>query len=240
MTRDSFLARVRQAAHQGRAYRVHTRDIPDRAGYVGASHDLCEAMAREVNAVGGQAEIVTDDDQARQAIGHLLVQYRPKVALCWQHPVLEELRLEELLEQHAVSRDDYDSLAPVEESRQRARMLSADIGITSCDWAIAETGSLLMCARPGQERAASLLPPVHVAVVKERQIVPDLLDAVERLNEREAQSEGNRHRLPSNITLITGPSKTGDIELQLTTGVHGPGNWHVIIIRLPVRPELER
>jgi len=100
-------------------------------------------------------------------------------------------------------------------------MLSADIGITSANYAIAETGSLAVGAKPGQERLASLLPPVHVAVITRTQIVPDLIDAFRSL-------EGQV--LPSNLALITGPSKTGDIELQLTTGVHGPGNWHIVVI----------
>ena len=66
---------------------------------------------------------------------------------------------------------------------------------------------------------------MHVAIVERSQIVPDLLDAFAMLHERGLSN------LPSNITLITGPSKTGDIELQLTTGVHGPGKWRVIIVR---------
>jgi L-lactate dehydrogenase complex protein LldG len=101
-------------------------------------------------------------------------------------------------------------------------LLACDVGITSCDWAIAETGTLMMCAGPGHERVASLLPPMHVAVVERQQIVPDLIDAFATLNAT---------TLPSNVTLITGPSKTGDIELQLTTGVHGPGKWRVIVVR---------
>ena len=78
--------------------------------------------------------------------------------------------------------------------------------------------------RPGDERVASLLPPVHVAIVERQQIVADLIDAFSALTR-------GKEELPSNVVLITGPSKTGDIELQLTTGVHGPGTWHVIVVR---------
>jgi L-lactate dehydrogenase complex protein LldG len=52
-----------------------------------------------------------------------------------------------------------------------------------------------------------------------------LFDAFDRLG-----AEGIEN-LPSNLVLITGPSKTGDIELTLTTGVHGPGKWHVIVVQ---------
>jgi L-lactate dehydrogenase complex protein LldG len=113
-------------------------------------------------------------------------------------------------------------------SQQREKVLACDIGITSCDLAIAETGTLMMCSRPGQERVASLLPPYYVTIVERRQIVPDLIDAFRALEGSGFRVQGSV--LPSNVTFITGPSKTGDIELQLTTGVHGPGRWRVIII----------
>lgn len=118
-----------------------------------------------------------------------------------------------------------DSLDDMDQSEQRATVLACDIGITSVDRALAETGSLVMCSAFGKERMASLVPPVHVAVVEEEQLLPDLFDLFEELQPRDGA------RLPSNIALITGPSKTGDIELQLTTGVHGPKHWHVIVIR---------
>jgi L-lactate dehydrogenase complex protein LldG len=81
----------------------------------------------------------------------------------------------------------------------------------------------VLLARPDQPRSSSLLPAVHVAVAEQTQIVPDLFDLFERLAERGAQ--------PSSAIIITGPSKTGDIELKLVTGVHGPGELHVVVIR---------
>ena len=64
-----------------------------------------------------------------------------------------------------------------------------------------------------------------MAIVEESQILADLIDLFDALDER------GLDQLPSNLALITGPSKTGDIELTLVTGVHGPGKWHVIIVR---------
>ena len=71
----------------------------------------------------------------------------------------------------------------------------------------------------------SLLPATYLAIIEPSQIVPDLFDLFERIEER-------KHDLPSNIALVTGPSKTGDIELKLTTGVHGPGNVNVVIVEV--------
>ncbi|MFM7845613.1 MAG: lactate utilization protein, partial [Planctomycetota bacterium] len=129
-----------------------------------------------------------------------------------------------LVAEQAIEWLDHELLAelPAEERRQQA--LASDVGITSADWLIAETGSLVLRARPGQERWASLLPPVHIAVIRRYQIIPDLIDVFQALRDH------GLDQLTSHITLVTGPSKTGDIELQLTTGVHGPGHWHVVLI----------
>jgi L-lactate utilization protein LutC len=223
--REAFLQRVRQAAEQGRAYRVATRTLPDDIGYVGTKGDVCESLAAEVIAVGGEAYLVDDLLAARDTVVRLCSEVEAKTALCWQHDLLERLGLAELLSRSGIGQLDHESLTRRDEAERRATILAADVGITSCDFALAETGSLVMLARPGQERVASLLPPLHIAVVERSQILPDLYDAIARL-----QSLGFEG-LPSNAVLITGPSKTGDMELELTTGVHGPGRWCVIVVR---------
>jgi L-lactate utilization protein LutC len=222
--RSIFLDRVRHAAAKGRAYRVHLHDVPEGTGYVGArSEDLCAAMAAEITEVGGHAHVVADIAAANTLVRELVQQYAAKRVLLWRHELLARLRLEESLRELGVGQLDYDVLATLDPAARRSALMAADVGITSCDLAIAETGSLLVCSRAGQERVASLVTPVHIAIVERQQIVPDLFDAFARLGEAAA--------LSSNVVLITGPSKTGDIELTLTTGVHGPGVWHVVIVQ---------
>jgi L-lactate utilization protein LutC len=225
MDRESFLGRVRQAAEMGRAYRVHLRPVPEHVGYLGVKEDLVERFAAEVDAVGGQSIIVPDLAAARAALHRLLEEAGASSALAWQHALLDRLGLAEALAAPGVALHTFESLSRLPPEEQRRIQLVCDIGITSCNWAIAETGTLMLCSRPGQERTASLLPPYYVSVVERRQIVPDLIDAFRTLN-----LEPGTCNLPSNVTFITGPSKTGDIELQLTTGVHGPGKWRVIVI----------
>jgi L-lactate dehydrogenase complex protein LldG len=87
--------------------------------------------------------------------------------------------------------------------------------------AVAETGSLVIRPDPRQGRLLSLAPIVYVAFVEPRQIVADLIDLMEKV--------GAAERAP-NITLITGPSKTADIEGILVTGVHGPGVVRIMVI----------
>lgn len=222
MQRIAFLATVRDAARAGRAYRVSTCSIPPGTGYVGTRADRCEHFASEVRKVGGHAHVVANDLDAGAELASLLTKYGARRCLIWQQPLLERLQIAKQLRAMDITSDDYDYLSTLSEDEQRQRVLSADVGITSCEWAIAETGTLVMCHRPGRERVTSLVPPVHVALLDEAQILPDLFDVFERFDSS---------AMPANIALITGPSKTGDIELQLTTGVHGPKHWHVIIIR---------
>jgi L-lactate dehydrogenase complex protein LldG len=246
MSREAFIDRVRSAAAAGRAYRVHAPgDLPARVGYHGAGDDPVARLAAEVTAAGGQAHVVEDVGAARAKLAELLGSLAPRSALCWQHPLLDRLDLSGLLAARGTKLLDHDALAPLPWEEARAAMLGADVGITSATYAIAETGTLAVAAAAGRERLASLLPPVHIALVERDQILPDLFDLFDVLEKTGREStidarepsdaapaiNDSRPLFPGNLTMITGPSKTGDIELTLTTGVHGPGVWHVIVIR---------
>ena len=207
MKRDAFLSQVRQAAEAGRRYRVHAEPVASGAGYVGAEGDLCNALATEIESIGGLPRVVTDWSAGREWIRLLLGKYQARSVLCWEHPALDRLGLAELLAQNDITRHGYEQLKTLPENERRATFLSAEMGISSADWAIAETGTLAVCYQPGQERVISLVPPVHVAIVASDQIVPDLFDFFSALIARGVK------QLPSNLALISGPSKTGDIEL---------------------------
>lgn len=223
MTHESFLSRVRTAAAAGRKHRVFAdQPLAPLSPHENPSADLVGQMAAEIELVGGRSYMVADADAARSVLAEIIVNAGASKALCWRHPLLQRIGLAALLQERGVTRLDYENLAAEPPERRKELMLSADIGITSSTWAIAETGSLAMASSPGCERLASLAPPVHVAIIESGQILPDLFALFSRYQSAE---------LPSNLTLITGPSKTGDIEMELTTGVHGPGQWHVIIIR---------
>jgi L-lactate dehydrogenase complex protein LldG len=98
---------------------------------------------------------------------------------------------------------------------------AAAIGVTGCDAAIAETGSLVLLSGAGKPRTASLLPPVHLAVVRRSDLRATM---GEFFRERAADIAAS-----SCCTFVTGPSRTADIELTLTLGVHGPGQVIVIV-----------
>ena len=100
----------------------------------------------------------------------------------------------------------------------------ADAGITRAQAGVAETGSLLCRAGPDQPRGLSLAVPNHLAVLSEADLFPDLLDLC-------ALPAPEPERMPSSQSLVTGPSKTADIEGELIKGVHGPGRVRVILVR---------
>lgn len=228
MNRDEFLTRVRDAVVAGEKHRPHVRhDLPAGVGYIGAGPDPIARLAAEIAAVGGQPQIVIDLVAARDALAAIFERIQPKSVLCWEHPVLERLGLKELLAQRGVAHLSHAALSQLPQAEQRRLALAAEIGVTSVSYAIAETGTLAHFSGPGTERMASLVPPVHVAIVTADQILADQFDLFARLEQFGAGA------LPTNVALVTGPSKTGDIEMRLTTGVHGPGQWHVIIVRPP-------
>ncbi|HUS06592.1 MAG TPA: lactate utilization protein [Bryobacteraceae bacterium] len=99
---------------------------------------------------------------------------------------------------------------------------SLDAGITSADYALGDTGTLVMLSSPQEARMISLLPPLHIAVVERSRILSGL-DELFTILPKPAD-------LTSSMVLITGPSRTGDIEQILIRGVHGPGEIHVIVI----------
>jgi L-lactate dehydrogenase complex protein LldG len=101
---------------------------------------------------------------------------------------------------------------------------ACDAGITACESLVAQTGSILVDSGSCGGRALSILPHVHVVVATTAQIVATLGDALEQTRRRHAG------RLPSMLSFITGPSRTGDIERILVLGAHGPKELVVILI----------
>ncbi|HUR28109.1 MAG TPA: LUD domain-containing protein [Planctomycetota bacterium] len=104
----------------------------------------------------------------------------------------------------------------------RAQAAAADIGLTVADLAVAATGSLLFRADARRPRSVSLLPRSHVAMLHARQLVPALVHALDWLARQGAP--------PSSALFVTGPSRTSDIENDLTLGVHGPAAVTVFLL----------
>lgn len=101
----------------------------------------------------------------------------------------------------------------------RAFCATADVGLSSGDAALAETGSILVTSGPGKSRLATLLPPVHLVLIPTSRLTADIF----------TWTAARQEPPPASMTLISGPSKTADIEQTLTVGVHGPKRFIVIL-----------
>lgn len=106
----------------------------------------------------------------------------------------------------------------------KRRLEGCDAGLTNCEALVAQTGSILVSSSVNGGRALSILPHVHVVIARKDQIVGDLTDAFALLRERHGS------HLPSMLSFITGPSRTGDIERILVLGAHGPKELIVLLV----------
>jgi L-lactate dehydrogenase complex protein LldG len=218
MGRDAFFAYVRQAVRVGNRP-GEGAGIPDRdrIGYQGGGADPVACFREEFTKAGGFFHLVPDPDSAARKAVEIIQQKSAKRVLVGSCPMLHRLSLPSQLNEAAIELISVDGST-------RDQLFTADLAISGVDYLVAETGTVVMHSRPDQPRSLSLLPPVHIAVAEPAQIVPDLFDLFAR------PPDGKPFSLPSCISLITGPSKTGDIELRLVTGVHGPGEIHLILI----------
>ncbi len=122
---------------------------------------------------------------------------------------------------------DIEKLVAAARKLLRAKFFAADIGITGANVVAADTGTLFLIENEGNIRLATSAPPVHVALVGMEKLVPTLGEAfkVSEVTWRYAN-----YAMPSYVSLVSGPSKTGDIEKVTTYGAHGPGEFHVIFL----------
>jgi L-lactate dehydrogenase complex protein LldG len=95
-----------------------------------------------------------------------------------------------------------------------------EVGVSRAVYGLADTGSVVLAAGPDEPRARSLLPPVHVTLLDANRILPGLPELFAALD----------GELPSALAIVTGPSRSADIEQRLVIGVHGPGEVHIVVV----------
>lgn len=139
----------------------------------------------------------------------------------WKQTLIWEI----LLNKNAAFRQLLDKAGIEVHTRGEIRDLAkVPVGITGAQAALADTGTLVLQNTPGQPSFVSLLPEVHLVLLCADDIHPNLQTYLEGIDDLKKQVSAG-----SNLVFITGPSRTGDIELTLTLGVHGPGEVMVII-----------
>jgi iron-sulfur cluster protein len=134
--------------------------------------------------------------------------------------------------------NNVEAMVKIARRALRQSFIDADIGITGANFAMADTGTIAIVTNEGNDRLVATLPPVHIAVLGVEKIVADLDDAGAILKLLSRSATGQQQAVY--VSYITGPSRTADIELSLTVGVHGPQALHLVLLdngRLAMRDD---
>lgn len=180
---------------------------------------LTDRFVDELTKVSGKALIAKSEDEIRELITRLVEEHSAKSLAIWESEEILRLNLREFLQGKGLK---------FASPKSKEEMAKADIGITEADFAIADTGTIVLIANEKQPRSVSLIPPIHIALIRSDIIVENLEDLFFLVKNSLAKS-GSIAELTSCMTFITGPSRTADIELNLTLGVHGPREIIVLI-----------
>ena len=178
---------------------------------------LVELFKQNLESVGGHCVIAQGEAEIASALTQIIsdlqkTNLRAQRIAISNNPIVERLMHLTDLEIEALT------IAP-----NASDIFSYDVGISTTQAAIAETGTLVLVSADERHRLVSLVPPVHIAIVDASRICETLGEALALLRRCNEMSRA--------VTFVTGPSRTADIELTLTVGVHGPQELYVIINR---------
>ena len=155
----------------------------------------------------------------------------PKSVIAWQHPLIDSLNMDLMLKNN---RESVFSTVPVigtsgpDGNRSNRRQFEkAFVGITSADYCLAESATLVIKTSREQARSVSLLPTIHVAVIDLEQVIANLAELFVLLK---GCGVSPSYGLGNCLTMITGPSKTADIELTMVHGAHGPRELYLYVV----------
>jgi L-lactate dehydrogenase complex protein LldG len=180
------------------------------------SPNLIGLLDQEITKIGGLLYVARDEDHVGQYLIKLAKKVDAKTIIRDSSNLLNDLKLDGLFNKEGMQ-VIIDSLENGTAQHIKAawyqQVKGASLGITSIDYILADTGTIVIKSRPNLSRSLSLLPSIHVAIGEEQQILPHLED----LFRQEVNLKSS-----SALTFITGPSRTADIEQTLTIGVHGP------------------
>jgi L-lactate dehydrogenase complex protein LldG len=177
----------------------------------GSADDEITMLLDEISKLGGRTRRL-DADGLKDALVELIQVETIQKATLWQTTELQALGVSEILAGLGVE--------IVSSQAGKDALARCDLGVTGVDVALPETGTLVLRASPERSRAVSLLPRVHLALVRPSNLRADLTTVLREM------------RTDPHVVFVTGPSRTADIELTVTIGVHGPQVLYVWVVAL--------
>ncbi|MCI0475400.1 MAG: lactate utilization protein [Anaerolineales bacterium] len=198
--RDTILNRVSGALRD--AARQPMPSLPIEPRVPGDANARVAATFAAMEYVSGKTRRVKSRTELRNALANLVSAEKIKKALVWENRELQELGIAEMLTEL-----DVEIVSPRADKQTLAQ---CDLGVTSADAVLPQTGTLALRTTPEQAEVVSLVPRIHLAIFRPADLRADLRETLAQIKDR------------PHAVLITGPSRTADIEKTLALGVHGP------------------
>jgi L-lactate dehydrogenase complex protein LldG len=164
-------------------------------------------FARELLDVSGKFVYCSDDNEFAQMLDSVIAEHQ------WGSIHCIDTQLQAILDSRSISY-----------TKEEADFTSMKAGLTRCEFLIARTGSVMVSSAQDSGRRMNVFPETHLVYSRASQLVPELKHALKAMKEKYGKD------LPSMINIITGPSRTADIEKTLVMGAHGPKDLYVFMI----------
>lgn len=220
--RSSVLDDVRRAlGHHATVTPEPLEPFIEPAGMLGTD-SLVARFTQEATAVRAQVYRASHKLQFVEKIVEICANQAGEIVLSGS-ALFSEMELQTALAGHGLTTLESDE---TDHEALIARLANCAVGLTAADYAVAETGTIVLSSDEPNALLVSLLPPVHIALVRTEQMIASIDETIIRLS-KDRMERANPSR---SVTMITGPSRTSDVELVLSIGVHGPKELHVIIL----------
>jgi len=205
--REKVLKKIRNASVKG----MSKTEVPDYESKIKLfnhpEESLIETFAKEFNKINGKFVFCPNKFEMVAQLKQLIVANK------WKNVYCTEEKIRYILNDTSI-KYKYDL----------TEYTDADVGITSCDALVARTGSILLSTAMDKARKLSVFPPVHIVIAYYDQIYFDLENALKVFKDRHSSN------YPSMLSIISGPSRTADIEKTLVLGAHGPKDIYCFFV----------
>lgn len=199
-----------------------------------APEELLPKFEAEFTKVAGSAHRASSALEFEEILRGILISSAASGAVVSRNPLLAKLRIAEKIRGWGTTAEVWPTSSPLASQDEPAHLREfaaasflADVGITGVDFALAETGTLVLSSLTEGSQLASLAPPVHVALYRRSQLVGSLEEVLDKVPVSRDPSRTSPGR---SVVFITGTSRTADIEQILIRGVHGPREVHAILV----------
>lgn len=205
-SKEKILRRIRKALSNKSLNPSPKVDV-DSDIYVTSTELIEVIFAEQLKKNHGQFVFCEKPDDLQDSLKELIVRKKWKNVFCWD----DEIK-------------PYLNKAQIDFISDDLNLNSIEAGITSCEFLVARTGSILVSSRQGAGRRLTIFPPVHIVIANVSQLAYDMKEAIRNIKRKYSND------LPSMISAISGPSRTADIEKTLVLGAHGPKELIVFLL----------